>query len=232
MHVDVDLDTAWERATRNSDRPLARDRERFAALHERRRPLYDSLARAVVTGGQECRGRLGGRAAAERPGVPPAVRMLWSRAGAGHPVYVGVGALGAAGALWPGAGARFLVADEHALALHGEPLLASLVGSGEVAETIAVPPGERHKSLAEAERVLRALARAGMQRTDTLVALGGGVVGDLGRFLRRHLPARRVASCRCRRPSSRRSTPPTAARPGSTCPRRRTTWARSTSPPR
>jgi shikimate kinase / 3-dehydroquinate synthase len=36
--------------------------------------------------------------------------------------------------------------------------------------------------LDEAERVLRALARAGMQRTDTLVALGGGVTGDLAGF--------------------------------------------------
>jgi len=52
VHVDVDLATAWERATRNSDRPLARDRERFAALHERRRPIYDSLARVIMTGGK------------------------------------------------------------------------------------------------------------------------------------------------------------------------------------
>jgi shikimate kinase / 3-dehydroquinate synthase len=49
-------------------------------------------------------------------------------------------------------------------------------------ETVAVPPGEHSKSLAEAERVLRALARAGMQRRDTVVAFGGGVAGDLAGF--------------------------------------------------
>ena len=36
--------------------------------------------------------------------------------------------------------------------------------------------------MAEAERLLRELARAGMQRSDTIVALGGGVVGDLAGF--------------------------------------------------
>ena len=45
-----------------------------------------------------------------------------------------------------------------------------------------VEPGERAKTLAEAERVLRELARLGMSRADHLVALGGGVVGDLAGF--------------------------------------------------
>ena len=53
-----------------------------------------------------------------------------------------------------------------------------------------VEPGERAKTLAEAERVLRELAQQGMTRDDHLVALGGGVVGDLGGLLRGHLPAR------------------------------------------
>ena len=177
LHVDVGLEVAWVRA-RDSARPLARDRARFAALYERRAPLYDSLARAVVTGGKEAEAAAGAALALTRPGVPREVRMLWSRAGQGHPVYAGPGALPAAGALHSAPGRRFLVADERALALHGEALLASL----EVADSIAVPPGERSKTLAEAERVLRALARAGMQRSDSLVALGGGVAGDLAGF--------------------------------------------------
>ena len=157
--------------------------------------------------------------------------MLWSRAGAGHPVYVGTGALAAAGALWPGRGRCFVVADERALALHGEALLASLSEAVEVADTIAVPPGERHKTLAEAERVLRALARAGMQRGDTLLAFGGGVVGDLAGSARRPTSAA-WRWCTCRPPWSRRSTPRTAARPESTSRRPRTTSAPSISRPR
>ena len=181
IQVEIDLETAWTRAA-GSARPLARDRAGFEALYERRRPLYESLARAVVVGGKGVDAASPAALALARPGVPREVRMLWSRAGAGHPVYVGSGALGAAGALWPGAERCFVVADERALALHGEALLSSLSRAVQVVETIAVAPGEEHKSLAEAERVLRALARAGMQRSDTLVAFGGGVVGDLAGF--------------------------------------------------
>ena len=182
VHVDVDLETAWERATRNDNRPLARDRAAFAALFERRMPLYESLARVVVRGGKEVDGAAAAALALSKPGVPKGVRMLWARAGAGHPVYVGIGALEALGSLWPGAGRCFVVADERALALHGERLLAALSGVVDVADTVAVPPGEDHKTIAEAERVLRALARSGMQRSDTLLAFGGGVVGDLAGF--------------------------------------------------
>ncbi|HYM65829.1 MAG TPA: 3-dehydroquinate synthase family protein, partial [Patescibacteria group bacterium] len=51
-----------------------------------------------------------------------------------------------------------------------------------LAARVAVEPGEASKTMAEAERVLRELARAGMTREDHVVALGGGVVGDLAGF--------------------------------------------------
>jgi shikimate kinase/3-dehydroquinate synthase len=181
VHVEVDVETAWERA-HESGRPLARDRAGFVEIYERRAPLYDALARVIVVGGKDADALSTSALALAAPGVPDGVRMLWARAGAGHPVYVGAGALGAAGALWPTRGRCFLVADERALALHGETLLEAVSRGVEMVETIAVPPGERHKTLAEAERVLRALARAGMQRADTLLAFGGGVVGDLAGF--------------------------------------------------
>jgi shikimate kinase/3-dehydroquinate synthase len=136
----------------------------------------------VVAGGKEADGTAEAALALARPGVPRSARMLWSRAGAGHPVYVGIGVLGAGGALWAYGARAFLVADERALALHGDELRAGLSGATEVAATIPVAPGEEHKTLAEAGRVLRTLAQAGMQRSDTLVAFGGGVVGDLAGF--------------------------------------------------
>ena len=55
-------------------------------------------------------------------------------------------------------------------------------GCGPLAATVEVDPGEGAKTMAEAERVLRELARAGMTREDHVVALGGGVVGDLAGF--------------------------------------------------
>jgi shikimate kinase / 3-dehydroquinate synthase len=47
---------------------------------------------------------------------------------------------------------------------------------------VAIMPGEQSKTVAHAEIVWTELARAGMTRTDVVVALGGGVVGDLAGF--------------------------------------------------
>jgi len=91
-------------------------------------------------------------------------------------------------AVWPFDQKRsraFCVTDESVGALYGNSL-------GEVEQTIAIPPGERHKTLASAERIWEQLVTAGMTRADHLVALGGGVVGDLAGFLCCHLPARRA----------------------------------------
>jgi shikimate kinase/3-dehydroquinate synthase len=53
---------------------------------------------------------------------------------------------------------------------------------GALAGHVAIAPGEEHKTLAGAERVWGGLVDAGMTRADHVVALGGGVVGDLAGF--------------------------------------------------
>jgi shikimate kinase/3-dehydroquinate synthase len=52
----------------------------------------------------------------------------------------------------------------------------------DAAATITIPPGEAAKTWEQAGRVLRALAAAGMEHDDHVLALGGGVVGDLAGF--------------------------------------------------
>jgi shikimate kinase/3-dehydroquinate synthase len=169
VYVEVDADVAWERAQRHAaDRPLARDRARFGELHAARRPLYESLATVVLADGAEKTGAFVQALIRHGRG-----RMVWSAQG--YPVWTGAGLLAHADALLP-AGRRFLIADESVLELHGDALSAAAVA------TLTVPPGERHKTLPEAERLLRELARAGMERSDIVVALGGGVVGDLAGF--------------------------------------------------
>ncbi len=92
-------------------------------------------------------------------------------------------------AVWPfdrAASRPFCVTDTdvEGLYLEGPGELAGLttMPSGEPAHAIAIPPGELAKTLATAEYVWSDLARAGMTRADHLVALGGGVVGDLAGF--------------------------------------------------
>ena len=116
-------------------------------------------------------------------GVPAGVRMLWATSDSGdYPAYIGPGLLRIdsdppAPAFWPATieGRRFLVCDGHSGRLYGDRI-TPLDGR------IAIMPGEQSKTIAHAEIVWSELVRAGMTRSDVVVALGGGVVGDLAGF--------------------------------------------------
>ncbi|MCS7173465.1 MAG: 3-dehydroquinate synthase [Armatimonadetes bacterium] len=66
---------------------------------------------------------------------------------------------------------------------YGERLAAALGAWGIEPSPILVPPGERSKTLAAARRVYEAMAASRLDRTSGVLALGGGVVGDLGGFV-------------------------------------------------
>jgi len=167
--LDVDAATAWQRA--GGRRPLARDRSRFEALHAERRPLYDRIADVVLTDSSRDVVR---RAVPAITARPAGTRMLWARSASGeYPVYVGHDVLAATPR--PRGGRPFVVTDETVAELYGGAV-------GDAAATIAIPPGEGAKTWEQAGRVLRGLAAAGMEHDDHVVALGGGVVGDLAGF--------------------------------------------------
>lgn len=66
--------------------------------------------------------------------------------------------------------------------LYGRRAVKSLNSSAFKVAHWLMPDGERHKSLRTLERALSFLAEQGLERTDAVVALGGGVVGDLAGF--------------------------------------------------
>jgi shikimate kinase/3-dehydroquinate synthase len=170
--LDLPVEEAWTRAQRK-DRPLARDRNRFGELYAARISTYEECADAVVPARREVVPRalpaLRSLAAA-----PAGTRLLWATSASGdYPVHVGQGL--AASGFWPVAGRRFLVTDSNVGPLH-----AAALPPMEAAVQIAA--GEASKTLAQAEEVLRELARSRMTRADHVAALGGGVVGDLAGF--------------------------------------------------
>ena len=73
-----------------------------------------------------------------------------------------------------------IVTDENVHALHGATLSAAL--SDYETHMIVRPAGEDQKSFAGLEAVLENLFRAGFDRNDTIIAFGGGVIGDLTGF--------------------------------------------------
>jgi shikimate kinase/3-dehydroquinate synthase len=172
--LDVDVNVAWERAA-GRGRPLARDPQEFRDLYVVRRPLYMAAADVVLPADKRERidDALPSILALAR--APQGTRLLWATSASGdYPVFVGRGLLGAPLSPVPGQG--FCVTDEEVGPRYAHAL-------GELAATIAFPAGEQHKSLATAERVWIALGERGMTRDDHVVALGGGVVGDLAGFV-------------------------------------------------
>jgi 3-dehydroquinate synthase len=83
--------------------------------------------------------------------------------------------------LRPGAKAA-IVTDETVARHHLAATEAALAAAGIASTSVAVPPGESSKSFAMLQRVCEALIAARIERADLVVALGGGVIGDLAGF--------------------------------------------------
>ncbi|MDB5591639.1 3-dehydroquinate synthase [Enterovirga sp.] len=81
-----------------------------------------------------------------------------------------------------GARAAALVTDTHVAALHGVAVTRRLEAAGLRVVPCSVPPGEGSKSFSELARVTDRLLEGRIERGDLVVALGGGVVGDLAGF--------------------------------------------------
>ncbi|HEX6624312.1 MAG TPA: 3-dehydroquinate synthase [Pyrinomonadaceae bacterium] len=107
--------------------------------------------------------------------------------GAGYPIEIGAGALGRVGAvarerLSPHARRVAVVSNKRVFGLYGGRVVESLRGAGFDVSQWMMGEGERFKSLKTAERALRFMSEARLERSDAVVALGGGVVGDLAGF--------------------------------------------------
>ncbi len=76
----------------------------------------------------------------------------------------------------------FIVTDETVAALHLKPLEAALAAADLTATPLVLPPGEQTKSLSQLESLTTRLLEARVERDSVLIALGGGVIGDLTGF--------------------------------------------------
>ena len=118
-----------------------------------------------------------------RPGDPTVVTVALGERS--YDIVIGRGELTALGekiaALRPGAKAA-IVTDETVARQHLKPLRASLDGDKIAHRTVVLPPGEGTKDLAHFGRLVDDILAGGIERGTMLVALGGGVVGDIAGF--------------------------------------------------
>ena len=102
-----------------------------------------------------------------------------------YPIHVGPGVLQEAGTLLREtlASSRVVIVTNPVVSAHWlAPLQDSLRAAGVAAEALIVPDGETHKSMSTLEHVLTRLLELHAERSTPVVALGGGVVGDLAGF--------------------------------------------------
>jgi 3-dehydroquinate synthase len=101
-----------------------------------------------------------------------------------YPIHVGAGMIGEAGALLAplARGTIPVVTDANVAKLHLDPFLASLNTANIKTLPIVLSPGEGTKSFAGLEKLTSELLKAGVDRGGLIVALGGGVIGDLVGF--------------------------------------------------
>jgi shikimate kinase / 3-dehydroquinate synthase len=171
--LQISAEEAWRRID-GSDRPLATSAEDVERLMAERLPLYEELADAVVLAGDR---DVVARALPSIQVLPTLdfnAKLLWAPSRSGdYPVFLGRKLLYEN--WWPLEGRRFCISDEEV-----GPLYAEFFSP--LASRIEVEPGESSKRLGVVEEVLVQLREDGMTREDHIVALGGGVVGDLAGF--------------------------------------------------
>lgn len=100
----------------------------------------------------------------------------------GYPVYLGHGILGD-GAIWRshlGQGKALVVSNEVVAPLYLDSVLSALGGLS--SEVHILPDGEPSKTLASWSGIIDHLVRLGARRDATVIALGGGVIGDISGF--------------------------------------------------
>lgn len=188
VFLDVDAGRAWSRAA-GTGRPLAVDYESFEALLARRRGFYEAVADWVVP----VENRTVEEIAAELAGLVRLAGSQWEtlwgrRLRSTQRSSVIVGGPGALTTLRARSadvhreGCRlFVITDENVLEFWGERIVA-LLGNSPDDGLLVIPAGEASKSVSMLGRCWDWLAEQGARRDDTVVALGGGVVGDLAGF--------------------------------------------------
>ncbi len=190
-----DVEVLLARVRKKSNRPLLKTQDPEATLRRilaERSPTY-ALADFTIESREgphdlvvETILRRLAEALCERVDPPAGRRRVEVPLGArAYLIHVGAGLIDEAGPeiarIAPGAKCA-VVTDANVAPLYLERVTASLVRAGLAATAIVCPPGESTKSYAEFARVSDALIAARVERRDVVIALGGGVIGDLAGF--------------------------------------------------
>jgi len=159
----------------------------LAGHRERRRTFYERATVGLAVEGRSVAGIAADIAelATLGAGVPSSLEL--TSTSAPSTISVGPGTRRQTGAVvsgqWPKAGRIWLCVDEHVATHYGDALSGELGLDRFDTRIVTIPSGETSKSVAGLSHLWDALLNGGVERSDVLIAVGGGVVGDLAGFV-------------------------------------------------
>jgi len=184
--LNASVDTIRRRVGGSKSRPLLSKKDsdrRIITLLEERKAVYGSIEQQVDTD------QLPPDALAieilSRLSPPIRRQTVTTSAGGSYPILFGRGTLKQLPELLSShltGGDIFVITDSNVVALHGDNLKRILEEAGFNHRIFVFPAGESSKTMATVTGVHSYLAGASAQRDATLVAFGGGVVGDVAGF--------------------------------------------------
>jgi shikimate kinase/3-dehydroquinate synthase len=121
-----------------------------------------------------------------RSGIDKDVACVVETATQSYPIFVGYGLLDKLGKKMKKAalsGTATVISDENVFSLYGSKVEGILKDAGFAVNSFVVPPGEETKSMDYAIRIYDFLVEHRAERDDIIIALGGGMVGDLAGFV-------------------------------------------------
>jgi shikimate kinase / 3-dehydroquinate synthase len=182
VHLDVELEEARARVGDDLGRPLL-SRGDVGQLYSTRRLVYQEVAFATVMTTGRAPEEIAREIAARARGNA-VQRVVVASSGGSYDVVIGRGIARSTAAFVPGlddAEQVFVATDSNLTSKAAE--VAASFGKLVRAPLIELPPGEQAKTLTWAGRIYDALARGAAHRHDVVVAVGGGVVTDVGGFV-------------------------------------------------
>ncbi len=181
------LPTLMRRVSQRSHRPLLANGDPASILQgliDKRHPIY-AEADLVVDCSDESPEHTTGRVLNVLLGWNAPRRLSLALQAGAYDVVVGEGLLARAGGLLAPVLPQkrcIIVTDSIVAPLHLETLQQGLSATGFDSQAIIVPPGERAKSIEQYTWLVHQMLDARVERRTTIIALGGGVVGDLAGF--------------------------------------------------
>ncbi len=158
---------------------------RIDDLKTERQPFYDRADISLISD------RISAQAVADEiaPMVRPSLlepRATLTAASGSSDIHIGPGAIDYAGELirrrYPKAQRTWIIADANVDAVHGASVETTLLAFGLHPRRLAVPAGESSKSFETLGTLHDWMLNGGVERGDVVVALGGGMIGDLAGF--------------------------------------------------